>query len=170
MWLSPVRWHNYLFVWKHYSLIFAYFLDRFCWSQCYWIGGSSSATFSRAAGLWCTATHPPVGFAPLQPYVFNRLVTHSSGFFYFYRAALNVLVFGEKYWSLIPPAEAIYSTTPALPWFREDLQTTQSNTLRCIQRAGDVLFVPPMWSHATLNLDESVGFSTELEWGQLILD
>ncbi len=47
---------------------------------------------------------------------------------------------------------------------------TGAGTLTCVQRSGDMLFVPPMWSHAVLNLAESIGFATEIEWGVVSLD
>ena len=33
--------------------------------------------------------------------------------------------------------------------------------LRCVQRPGDVLWVPDYWGHAVLNLDETVGVALE---------
>ena len=32
----------------------------------------------------------------------------------------------------------------------------------CVQRPGDVLFVPDNWGHAVLNLAPSVGFASEV--------
>jgi hypothetical protein len=76
-----------------------------------------------------------------------------------------LVVFKKKYANCFP------SKTAAKIWFAEDLpRVAPRAALRCIQHAGDVLFVPPMWGHATLNLDESIGFAAELEWGQLVLD
>ena len=34
--------------------------------------------------------------------------------------------------------------------------------LECVQRSGDVVFVPEGWQHATINLANSVGIATEL--------
>ena len=32
----------------------------------------------------------------------------------------------------------------------------------CEQRAGEVFLLPPLWGHATVNLEPAVGFATEL--------
>ena len=41
----------------------------------------------------------------------------------------------------------------------------EDGTLRCTQLSGDVLIVPDSWSHAVLNLGDSVGFASEFVWG-----
>lgn len=46
---------------------------------------------------------------------------------------------------------------------REDY-AKQPRTLRpleCEQHAGDMLFVPDLWAHGVLNMDEVIGFATE---------
>jgi hypothetical protein len=40
----------------------------------------------------------------------------------------------------------------------------QAATLRCIQHAGDVIFVPSGWAHGVLNLKESVGIAVEFRY------
>ena len=35
--------------------------------------------------------------------------------------------------------------------------------LECMQNAGDVLYIPSGWGHATINIDESIGFAVEFE-------
>ena len=63
------------------------------------------------------------------------------------------------------------SKLPARQWLLEELpQMEASRVLHCVQGAGDILFVPPMWSHAVLNLGESIGYAIELEWGNAELD
>ncbi len=37
--------------------------------------------------------------------------------------------------------------------------------IECVQRPGDVLYVPARWTHATINLDECVGLALELDTG-----
>lgn len=37
--------------------------------------------------------------------------------------------------------------------------------MECVQEAGDVVFVPGTWGHATLNLEESIGYASEFVWG-----
>lgn len=55
-------------------------------------------------------------------------------------------------------------------WLAEDVPRLPAPPLRCTQEAGDVLFLPPLWAHAVLNLAESVGYAAELEWGVLDLE
>lgn len=37
--------------------------------------------------------------------------------------------------------------------------------IECVQHAGEVVYVPSMWSHATINLDECIGLAVELDTG-----
>ena len=37
----------------------------------------------------------------------------------------------------------------------------ESGAIRVTQRAGDVLYVPPLWGHATLNTAQSIGVAHE---------
>ena len=39
--------------------------------------------------------------------------------------------------------------------------------LRCVQRPGDVLFVPDFWGHAVLNEAPSVGVASEFETARM---
>ncbi|KAJ1405088.1 hypothetical protein B484DRAFT_483427 [Ochromonadaceae sp. CCMP2298] len=82
---------------------------------------------------------------------------------HFHGHAINSLAFGEKQWILYPPAEAFYSTTPALAFFPAEANATggTGNALRCTQQAGDVLYVPALWGHATLNSLQSIGVAHE---------
>ena len=62
-----------------------------------------------------------------------------------------------------PPAQATYATAPAFFAFREEAPGART----CVQRAGDVLFVPNNWGHAVLNLRTSVGVAAELSFLEL---
>ena len=37
--------------------------------------------------------------------------------------------------------------------------------IECVQYADEVIYVPSMWSHATVNLDECIGVAVELDAG-----
>ena len=89
--------------------------------------------------------------------------THSSTWFHQHHDAYNALVFGRKRWFLLPP-DAIYGTYTAsvLGWLERDRAGLPVAPLECIQQAGEVLFVPAGWHHATLNLADSVGLAVEL--------
>ena len=68
-----------------------------------------------------------------------------------------------KRWYLYPPLEAFYTTMPALPFVRQESGPNGRATraLQCTQRPGDILFVPSLWGHATLNLKQSIGAAFE---------
>eukprot|EP00038_Savillea_parva_P025637 m.48754 g.48754 ORF g.48754 m.48754 type:complete len:279 (+) comp7029_c0_seq1:1595-2431(+) len=86
-----------------------------------------------------------------------------------HRSAYNVQVAGRKRWALMPPPYAMYSKEPAGRFFAKRLPQLQRDehtvVYECIQEAGDVLFVPGTWGHATLNLEESIGYASEFVWG-----
>ena len=82
--------------------------------------------------------------------------------FHRHMAALNVLASGEKQWYMLPRAT----------WFRGHLQIRQPGelfvkdaapfgALKCRQRAGEAVYVPPGWFHAVRNMDVSVGITVQ---------
>ena len=79
---------------------------------------------------------------------------------HFHEAAVNVLAFGRKDWLLLPPSLAAFSTQPARRLFAGP---PPPGALRCTQMAGDIVFVPEAWAHATLNTRTSVGHALELQ-------
>jgi len=76
----------------------------------------------------------------------------------------NTLLHGRKAWHLYPPAAMQASSTAAREWAVHDLHMLPSDAepLQCLQRPGDVMFVPEHWSHAVLNLEDTVAVSTVL--------
>jgi len=83
--------------------------------------------------------------------------THSS--------AINLLVSGEKRWWIVPPREAIFSRKHVAAWLEEDLPElrAEDRPLECVQRAGDLFYVPDDWGHAAVNLEDDIfGFTMEL--------
>ena len=83
---------------------------------------------------------------------------------HWHSAAWNWLVHGRKKWLLWPPHEAAYAqrhvtaSLDALP-----------TPIVCEQRAGDVLVVPELWGHATLNLEPGLGWATEMRFDRVTL-
>ena len=73
--------------------------------------------------------------------------------------AWNCLVYGEKRWFLMPPFQGAYSAMPVRQWVDELYPSMK--VLECMQRAGDILYVPKYWSHAVLNTRESIGIARE---------
>lgn len=64
---------------------------------------------------------------------------------------------------MYPPVHAFYSTTPAQRLFVSGGASAGAGgePVRVTQRAGDVLFVPALWGHATLNTQQSIGVAHE---------
>ena len=102
---------------------------------------------------------------------------------HYHKAAWNALLFGRKLWVLSPPRHSRFRrhefaahSFEQRGWLEEAAQRARANvrgaashppaadelanaTIRryCVQREGDVIFVPAGWGHSTLNLEESVG-------------
>jgi ankyrin repeat protein len=89
---------------------------------------------------------------------------NSGSQLHYHLAAVNMLIYGAKQWFLIPPDAARYARKPIAEWVKSDLKTLEKQgvpVLRCVQRAGQALFVPRRWAHAVLNLQDSVGVAQE---------
>ena len=50
-------------------------------------------------------------------------------------------------------------------WLATDYpkRAKEARPLECMQRSGDVMFVPHLWGHATYNVQESVGVAVEIQ-------
>ena len=83
---------------------------------------------------------------------------------HFHGDAWNVCAFGQRRWYLFQPEHATYSKIPMKEWIEKDYPKLKGGAkpLECMQRAGDVLFVPHLWGHGTYNVQESVGIAIEL--------
>lgn len=94
----------------------------------------------------------------------------SGSFWHRHTTAYNALLFGSKTWYLLPPAstwrhvltngddEVI--TVP--DWLERNAARNRSIPLQCTQHAGEVMFVPSLWPHATINHGVAVGAAFEL--------
>jgi hypothetical protein len=81
---------------------------------------------------------------------------------HWHRDAWNALYHGRKRWFMLPPPDAYYSTHQALRWARDeyvpDVREGRAAVMsECVQTGGDLVYAPSGWSHAVLNLAESVG-------------
>lgn len=73
--------------------------------------------------------------------------------------AVNGVILGEKQWMLYPPSSNFVSKQRAKEWFEE--HGDDDRALRCVQRRGDLVFVPDSWGHAVLNTKETVALAFE---------
>ena len=83
---------------------------------------------------------------------------------HFHRSAWNALVHGKKRWFLYPPRTSLYSKQHIWLWYN-DVYLDRQDALECVQSAGDVIFVPDLWAHGVVNLQETVGFASEFIYG-----
>jgi hypothetical protein len=89
---------------------------------------------------------------------------NSGAPFHIHADALNVITMGRKQWWLYPPTQALYSRKHIALWLKEDLagMAEDERPLSCVQEAGDIIYVPFDWGHATMNKELTFGFALEL--------
>jgi hypothetical protein len=135
-------------------------------------------------GALCARSHPPAPSLPARPPPPRSYLggPGSGAPWHLHKDAVNALVYGRKLWLLLPPERALYSALPMAEWLaaaeaRGSAEASTNATspattaaarglpkgaLVCVQRAGDVMYVPPGWGHAVLNLNTSVGVAIEM--------
>jgi hypothetical protein len=87
----------------------------------------------------------------------------SGAYFHTHTNAVNVLFKGRKLWYLMPPKLHYGPTIFSLnEWIKQVKPTLKYKPLEIIQKQGEMLFVPTFWSHATLNLEETMGVAIEI--------
>ena len=76
----------------------------------------------------------------------------------------NAVVFGKKLWLLMDAKEKIQDTDKfytSISWLVHSRGAAKKNLLRCIVSAGEILYLPAEWHHATLNLGDTIARSTK---------
>lgn len=93
---------------------------------------------------------------------------------HFHGHAINTLAYGTKEWFLYPPSAAFYSTLPAINFASSVIPSGsimgETAPLRVTQHAGDVLYVPALWGHATLNTAQCIGVAHEFSVEQFCME
>lgn len=85
--------------------------------------------------------------------------------FHIHADAINVAVSGSKHWYIFTPGRTLYSRKTIKRWVDEDYAglPEEDKPLECLQRPGDVVYVPLDWGHGVLNLDDNTfGYALEL--------
>ncbi|KAI9139273.1 hypothetical protein BKA69DRAFT_1040286 [Paraphysoderma sedebokerense] len=100
--------------------------------------------------------------------------------FHIHADAINLNIHGNKQWFIYPPLESVYSRKHISRFISQDLAVSGAENegmiekgkwanpaprvrpLTCIQRPGDIVYIPFDWAHAVLNKDLNMGFALEL--------
>lgn len=85
--------------------------------------------------------------------------------FHVHADAINASVKGRKKWFVLTPGRTLYSRKPVKTWIDEDYPKLNDDDkpLECVQRSGDVVYVPLDWGHAVSNLDDDTfGYALEV--------
>lgn len=153
--------------------------------QCQAAGGSSTGIYSFGASFLKTSVpelrgdfdvpphlHALHNESSLQdPYLFLGGAGSGLGF-HVHGHAWNAVVFGRKLWLVYPPGwrhAALKLEQTALDgesWLREiypKVANTSAAPFGCVTEAGDLLYVPPDWLHATVNLEPTIGVAVNLD-------
>ena len=80
-------------------------------------------------------------------------------------SAWNGLVFGRKRWFLLPPSTVSQWTSDEKSiqrWYRFRRPKYRHAPFECVQRAGDLLYVPAGWLHGVINLQDTVAIVKEI--------
>eukprot|EP01119_Soliformovum_irregulare_P012678 TRINITY_DN3305_c3_g1_i3.p1 TRINITY_DN3305_c3_g1~~TRINITY_DN3305_c3_g1_i3.p1 ORF type:complete len:601 (+),score=183.08 TRINITY_DN3305_c3_g1_i3:16-1818(+) len=81
---------------------------------------------------------------------------------HFHGDAWNALIFGKKHWFLYPPDRAFFSRKHVMKWYEED-KKKRDDPLECLQRPGEIVYVPSNWGHAVINMQSSVALAIEFD-------
>jgi len=109
-------------------------------------------------------------FTPLSPQIFLGPAYTGSPIHY-HGQAINIQAYGRKRWFLYRPEDAMYRAVPVHQYLTEEWPDLPASKrpMECEQRAGDIIFVPSLWGHGVINLEESVGLALEFRhaWNML---
>lgn len=123
--------------------------------------------FTEWASLFRHYTPPTFGLLGTSPaYSFGIAGAGSGVPFHWHGPGFSEVIYGRKRWFLYPPEKTpkFHPNKTTLSWLRDTYPTLtpSARPLECTIQAGEVLYFPDRWWHATLNLDTSVFISTFL--------
>lgn len=123
--------------------------------------------FTEWASLFQHYTPPTFGLLGTTPaYSFGIAGAGSGVPFHWHGPGFSEVIYGRKRWFLYPPEKTpkFHPNKTTLSWLQDTYPTLtpSARPLECTIQAGEVLYFPDRWWHATLNLDTSVFISTFL--------
>jgi len=101
----------------------------------------------------------PLGLSNYQ-FMVGPVLTGASPHFHY--ASFRSMVYGRARWFLWPPAKAFYSTRDIYEWYVTDYPTLSGaqRPFECVEGPGEVLFVPSLWGHGVMYLEDTVGMAS----------
>uniref|UniRef100_A0A452DLQ4 JmjC domain-containing protein 8 n=2 Tax=Capra hircus TaxID=9925 RepID=A0A452DLQ4_CAPHI len=123
--------------------------------------------FTEWASLFRHYSPPPFSLLGTTPaYSFGIAGAGSGVPFHWHGPGFSEVIYGRKRWFLYPPEKTpkFHPNKTTLAWLQDTYPalTPSARPLECTIQAGEVLYFPDRWWHATLNLDTSVFISTFL--------
>ncbi|XP_040491545.1 jmjC domain-containing protein 8 isoform X1 [Ursus maritimus] len=123
--------------------------------------------FSEWASLFQHYSPPPFSLlGTTTAYSFGIAGAGSGVPFHWHGPGFSEVIYGRKRWFLYPPEKTpeFHPNKTTLTWLQDTYPTLAPSVrpLECTVQAGEVLYFPDRWWHATLNLDTSVFISTFL--------
>lgn len=101
---------------------------------------------------------PPGGLRGLESVHYYLGGRHSGAPFHIHSDALNLAVSGRKRWWVVTPRAAVWSRRHIRDYAEEGKGGPPASgedwPMECVQRGGDLVYVPGDWGHAAMNLED----------------
>ncbi|XP_045141796.1 jmjC domain-containing protein 8 isoform X2 [Echinops telfairi] len=155
------------------DLPFRQYVEQLLWPQdpaslgndtLYFFGDNN---FTEWAPLFQHYSPPPFGLLGTTPaYSFGIAGSGSGVPFHWHGPGFSEVIYGRKRWFLYPPEKTpeFHPNKTTLAWLQDTYPALapSNRPLECTIQAGEALYFPDRWWHATLNLETSVFISTFL--------
>jgi len=117
----------------------------------------SSHLFDPPEFMWPTANRTKKTLFSLGP-------PNAGAYFHAHSAAWNAVIHGSKRWFLFPPPASNYGPKHGsmVDWVQSVYPTLTQRPVECVQKAGEILFIPTGWFHGVLNLEDTVAVAVEI--------
>lgn len=100
---------------------------------------------------------PPRGLRGLESLHYYLGGQGSGAPFHIHSDALNLAVSGKKKWWVVTPRSAVWSRRHIREYAEEGKggpAGSEDRPMECVQRGGDLVYVPGDWGHAAMNLQD----------------